>query len=275
MSAPPLRTGTILDRILKRTASDLAARKERTPLSNLELMVAERAVPVGFTDALRRSTPAVIAEIKRGSPSRGTFPIMVDPPEVARSYIAGGAAALSVLTDAPFFDGSLADLRAVSSIAHAATPGVPVLRKDFILDEYQLVEARAYGADAVLLIVASLEPALLKALHGEARSLGLDVLVEIHDEAELDRALDLGAAAIGINNRDLRTFSIDLAVTERLARRIPADVVVVSESGIATRADVERVVDAGAGAVLVGESLILSEDRAAAVASLLVQGSGP
>lgn len=274
MSVSTLTTGTILDQILERTAKDVVARKQQVSVTELEAMAADRSPAASLHEALGRSTPSVIAEIKRGSPSKGVFPVSVDPPEIARSYMAGGAAALSVLTDEPFFGGSLADMLAVSRVAHAAHPPVPVLRKDFIVEEYQLVEARAHGADAVLLIVAALEQKRLQALHTGATSLGLDVLVEVHDEAEMVRALDLGAAVIGVNNRDLRTFKVNLAITERLARLIPSGVVLVSESGIGSRADVDRVTRAGAHAVLVGESLILSDDRAGAVAVLLSEDVG-
>lgn len=267
-------TGTILDQILERTAQDVDARKQRVPLPEMAMVAADRAPAASLHEALARTTPSVIAEIKRGSPSKGVFPVGVNPPEIARSYIAGGAAALSVLTDEPFFGGSLADIVAVAEVAHATHPPVPVLRKDFIVDEYQLVEARAHAADAVLLIVAALEQERLRVLHARATSLGMDVLVEVHDEVEMERALDLDAKVIGVNNRDLRTFEVDLAITERLARLIPSGVVLVSESGIGSRADVSRVRRAGAHAVLVGESLILSDDRAGAVAALLSEDAG-
>lgn len=269
MNASTVATGTILDRILERTAQDVAIRKNVVPVAELEAMVATCPPAVSLKEALGKPTPGVIAEIKRGSPSRGIFSVTVDPPRLAQAYIAGGAAALSVLTDEPFFGGSLADMVAVSEIAHAADPPIPVLRKDFILDEYQLVEARANGGDAVLLIVAALASGMLRALYATAATLGMEVLAEVHDEAEMEVALELGATVIGVNNRDLRTFTVDLATTEQLAASIPPGVVLVSESGIACRADVERVVAAGAHAVLVGESLILSDDRVQAVAALL------
>ena len=271
MSASTVATGTILDRILERTAQDVATRRRQTSPAELEALAVALPQPLDLKTALRRSKPAVIAEIKRGSPSRGIFAVPVDPPDVARAYVSGGAAALSVLTDEPFFGGSLADLDAVAAVAQGARTPVPVLRKDFILDRYQLLEGRAHGADAVLLIVAALEQAALSELHAEATGLGLSVLVEVHDEAEMERALALGATVIGVNNRDLRTFNVDLAVTERLAPHVPPDVVLVSESGINSRADVARAALAGAHAVLVGESLILGDDRANAVAALLTE----
>ncbi len=262
-------TGTILDRILARTLEDVALRKSRTPLSELAARADAQPAPLSLRDAITRSVPAVIAEIKRGSPSKAVFPVDVDPPGMTRAYLEGGAAALSVLTDQPFFGGSLADLDAVTRVAHGCTRPAPVLRKDFMLDSFQLLEARAHGADAVLLIVAALGDEALGALFTEATRLGMDVLVEVHDEAELEHALRAGATLIGVNNRDLKTFAVDLSVTERIAHIVPSQVVLVSESGISGRSDVERVHQAGAHAVLVGESLVLSEDRTAAVRALV------
>jgi indole-3-glycerol phosphate synthase len=208
----------------------------------------------------------ILAELKRASPVAGPLAHGFDPVARAPEYVAAGAAALSVLTDA-HFQGSLEDLATVR-----AAVGCPVLQKDFVVDEYQLWEARAHGADAVLLIVAILEPPALRDLHRAARDLGLGVLVEVHDEGELDAAGALGAELIGINNRDLKTFRTDLATTERLAPRVPAGVCLVSESGVATRADVERVVRAGAHAILVGEALSRSGDPAGKLRELLGEG---
>jgi indole-3-glycerol phosphate synthase len=269
MSSAVAVTGTILDRILARTAEDVAIRKGRTSVRALRERSLSLPAPLSLARTLSQSVPAVIAEIKRGSPSRGVFPVQVEPADVALAYLEGGAAALSVLTDEPFFGGSLADLEAVASVAHSYQRPAPVLRKDFVLDAFQVAEARAHGADAILLIVAALTDDLLQSLFEEATELGLDVLVEVHDEHEVERALNLGATVIGVNNRDLRTFNVDLRTTERIARMVPPDVVLVSESGIGKREDVERVRDAGAQAVLVGESLILSANRSAAVAALL------
>lgn len=263
-----VETGTVLDRILAQTARDVAMRREQTSPAELEKRATDRARPLDLGAALRRRTMSVIAEFKRASPSRGRFPVEIDPAGVAADYVNGGAAAISVLTDEPFFQGSMADLTAVASVAHAASVPVPVLRKDFIVDDYQLIEALAIGADVVLLIVAALEQVALERLMRAASGLGLSTLVEIHDELELDRALDAGAEIVGINNRDLRTFHVDLAVTERLAPAIPSETLVVGESGIFTIADVKRLHAAGARAVLVGESLIVSPDRAAAVRAL-------
>ena len=212
---------------------------------------------------------SVIAEIKRASPSRGTFPVTVDPSAVALDYIQGGAAAISVLTDEPFFQGSLKDLEEAASIAHRAERPIPVLRKDFVIDPYQIVEARAYGADAVLLIAAALDDVELDALLATAARWGMDALLEVHDELELERASRVGARLIGVNNRDLRTFTVDLGVTEKLAPLAPENAVVVAESGVFGPAEIRRLHEAGARAVLVGEGLITASDRAAAVRSLL------
>jgi indole-3-glycerol phosphate synthase len=222
--------------------------------------------PRDFIGALRRSdgTLAVIAEIKRRSPSKGELAPDLDPAVTARSYEAGGAAALSVLTDRPFFGGSVADLRA----ARDATQ-LPALRKDFTIDETQVLEARAIGADALLLIVAAVpDDAVLRDLHAFAGDLGLAALVEVHDEGELDRALAAGAAIVGVNCRDLGTFDEDLTVAERLVSRLPPDVVAVAESAIRSPADAGRMAAAGFEAVLVGEALVRSPDAATAVREL-------
>jgi indole-3-glycerol phosphate synthase len=207
----------------------------------------------------------VIAEFKRRSPSAGTLREGAEVAEVVGAYARGGAIALSVLTEGPNFDGSLDDLRA----ARAACD-LPILRKDFIVDRYQLLEAREAGADAVLLIVAALEQGELESLHDFARALELDVLVEIHDGDELRRALTLGAETVGINNRDLRDFSVDMARTSRLMDEMPAGVRVVSESGIHTAEQLESLQRAGVDAVLVGESLMRSADPEAALRALRV-----
>jgi indole-3-glycerol phosphate synthase len=212
---------------------------------------------------------SVIAEIKRASPSRGAFPVVVNPREVANDYVAGSAAAISVLTDTPFFQGSLQDLEAAAKVAHGAERPVPVLRKDFIIDSYQIVEARAHGADAILLIVAALDDVALAELLSVARELKMDALVEVHDEREMERAVCAGVKVLGINNRDLKSFTVDLGVTERLAPLAPNNTVVVAESGVFGSAEVKRLQVAGADAVLVGEGLIPASDRSAAVRSLL------
>lgn len=265
---PPIETGTILDRILARTAADLVEHREREPYGELERRAMNRPVHASFRDAIARPGTSVIAEFKRASPSRGRFAVEMNPADVAAEYAAGGAVAISVLTDQPFFQGSLADLREAAEMAHSEADSLAVLRKDFVLDEYQILEARAAGADAVLLIVAALDQATLIRLHGFARDVGLDALVEVHDLDEFDRAESIGAAIIGINNRDLRTFNVDLGVTERLASRRSTNALLVSESGIFHRSHVERLEAAGADAILVGESLVLATDRAAAVRTL-------
>jgi indole-3-glycerol phosphate synthase len=262
------RTGTVLDRIVERTSADLAERRRRVPEGALRAQAHEQAPPVPLVPALRADRVSVIAEVKRGSPSRGLFAPEADAAAVAMDYLAGGAAALSVLTDEPFFHGSLEDLAVVARLAHASPGPVPVLRKDFLLDPYQIVEARAHGADAVLLIVAVLDRWQLAELLGVTWELGMEALVEVHDESELATAVEAGARVIGINNRDLRTFTVDLTVSERLAPLVPADRVVVAESGIHSVADVERLARAGIDAILVGEALMMAPDRRAIVRAL-------
>ena len=261
-------TGTVLDQILARTSRDLADRKAATSIAELERLAANRPAPRSLADAIGGPGVSVIAEIKRGSPSRGIFPVSIDVADVAASYVAGGAAAISVLTEEPSFHGTLADLELVSSVVRDANPARPVLRKDFMVDEYQLVEARAFGADVILLIVAALDDLTLNQLHTFALDLGLSVLVEVHDADEMDRAAAIGATIIGINNRDLRDFTVDLATTERLAPLAPAGTLIVGESGIFTATDVQRLGAVGVKAVLVGESLILSDDRDGGIRSL-------
>jgi len=263
-----VETGTYLDRILARTAIDLDARKQSVSEAELEHLAANRPIPLSLKRALNRPNIAVISEIKRASPSKGRFAAEVDPPKLAAEYVQGGAAAISVLTDEPFFQGSLADMAVASDVAHVASSPVPILRKDFVIDRYQLKEAVAYGADAALLIVSALEQSKLVSLLGEARAMGLSVLVEVHDESEMARAIDAGADVIGINNRDLRSFHVDLSVTERVGILCPPEAILVAESGIFNRDDVQRLANAGASAILVGESLILAPDRIAALNEL-------
>jgi indole-3-glycerol phosphate synthase len=263
-----VRTGTFLDRIVTRTVADLPERKRATPLATLETRAAALSDPVSFEAALRGADLGIIAEVKRASPSKGVIAEGIDAANVATDYIAAGASAISVLTDEPFFQGSLTDLKAVAAVAHAAAAPHPVLRKDFLVDRYQIVEARASGADAVLLIVSLLPGRMLGEMLAEVHALGMQALVEIHDEAEREAALEAGARVIGINNRDLRTFNVDLATTERLAPGTPADRTIVAESGIHSGQDARRLAAAGANALLVGESLMLSADRAAAIREL-------
>lgn len=257
---------TILDEILAHKRSEVAeAKMKRGPA---ELAIEAKAcshVPLGFRNALRSTTGAsVIAEIKRQSPSKGLIREDFDAVAIALAYAAAGAACISVLTDQHFFGGSLDDLARVREAVDT-----PLLRKDFVIDAYQIDEARVRGADAVLLIVAALNADLLKRLHDHACSLGLDVLVEVHDEDELDHALAIGGNLIGVNNRDLRTFDIDLATTERLASRISdPDIVLIAESGIENVEDVARLERAGAAGFLVGESLMRQSDPGEALNAL-------
>jgi len=228
-------------------------------------MAAERApAPRDFTRALRAAARvALIAECKRRSPGAGPIRPDLDPAALGRDYARAGASAMSVLTDARYFGGSNADLQAARAAA-----AIPVLRKDFTLDPLHVIEARAIGADAVLLIVRILDDAALRRLHEEARSWGMSVLVEVHDRAELHRALALGADVIGINNRDLATFKTELSTTLELLDDVPDDVIVVSESGIRTRADVDRLGEGGVDAILVGETLLKAPDPEAAAREL-------
>ncbi len=255
---------TILDEIVAAKVLEVAAAKARTPLAALEARIDFGAARRGFGAALRRpGEVAVIAEVKKASPSAGVLRADFDPVAVALAYEAHGAACLSVLTDEGFFQGHLDYLRAVR-----AAVGIPVLRKEFILERYQLVEAREAGADAVLLIAEILPGERLKELHAEAVELGLEVLVELHDPPELSRVLDCGAKIVGVNNRDLRTFVTGLDRTLELLPRIPAGVTVVSESGIRTHADLRMLHSHGVHAVLVGEALMRAPDIGRALDAL-------
>jgi indole-3-glycerol phosphate synthase len=252
----------ILARIVTRKREELAL--SRIPMDAMEKQAREMASGRrDFRAALRRRSPAIIAEMKKASPSRGVLAGNFDPAARARDYQRGGAAALSVLTDETFFQGSLADLKA----ARAAVD-LPVLRKDFTLDECQVVEAAAHGADAILLIVAILDEPRVRALRAAAERYGMAAVVEVHDDQELDIAQAAGADVIGVNNRDLRTFAVDLETSIRLAKRIPAAVLKIAESGIRSAADVTRLTAAGFDAMLVGEHLMKSPDPAAAISAL-------
>jgi indole-3-glycerol phosphate synthase len=264
----PIETGTILDRILARTVADLVERKTRLSIAELEEQALAMPVQGSLARAIAAPGTSVIAEFKRASPSKGRFPVDMDPASVAGEYAEGGAVAMSILTDEPFFQGSLSDLSSAAEVAHSRPVSMAILRKDFVIDEYQILEARAAGADAVLLIVAALDQRALTRLLTVATETGLDALVEVHDEEELVRAEAAGARIIGVNNRDLRTFTVDLAVTERLASRRATEAFFVSESGIFTRQDVERLEAAGIDAILVGESLVRASDRARAIREL-------
>lgn len=258
----------ILQKILARKAEEVQARSARISLRALSAQVDAAPAVRGFADSLRSriaaQQPAVIAEVKKASPSKGVIRPDFDPAAIARSYEAGDAACLSVLTDVDFFQGSDDYLKA----ARAAC-ALPVLRKDFMIDEWQIAESRAIGADAVLIIMAAVDDALASDLNDAADAFGMDALVEVHDEAEMARALRLGFKLIGVNNRSLATFETDLGVTERLAAMAPADVLLVSESGIFTHDDIVRLAAAGARAFLVGESLMRQDDVEAATRALL------
>ncbi len=257
---------TILDEILVHKRSELIEAQRRVAPEELRRRAESAGPTLGFRRQLQAAPrPTVIAEIKRRSPSKGLIRSDFEPVELAQAYVRGGAAALSVLTDEHFFGGHLDFLRRVR-----AAVAVPLLRKDFVVDAYQIDEARVAGADAVLLIVAALGRDELEFLHRRGVALGLDVLVEVHDEAELERALAVGATLVGVNNRDLRNFEVDLGVTERLARRLPAgdEVFLVAESGIFGPEDVARLERAGARAHLVGESLMRQPDVAKALGEL-------
>ncbi|MGI5816846.1 MAG: indole-3-glycerol phosphate synthase TrpC [Armatimonadota bacterium] len=264
----------VLRRILANTRDELAERRRGRPLNELRAMAADAPRPRDFAAALTGDEVAIIAEIKRASPSEGAIRAgQFDPAAIARQYDDAGAAALSVLTDERFFGGRLEYLTAAREAC-----ALPVLRKDFIVDEYQLYEARAAGADAVLLIVAALPPELLHDLRALTASLQMTALVESHDEVELEVALDAGARAIGVNNRDLRTFEVDLGVTERLAPMVPRDRAFVAESGMHGREDIRRVATAGADAALVGTALMRADDPGEALRGLTgvrrLQGEG-
>jgi indole-3-glycerol phosphate synthase len=252
----------LLATIVAATEQITATRRDAEPIAALDRRAAA-ASPRGdlFEARLRRPDGFnVIAECKRRSPSRGVLAPNYDPVRIARAYAGGGAAAISVLTEPTFFDGALAHLQAVR-----AAVDVPLLRKDFVVDEYQLLEARANGADAVLLIVAALEQQRLERLQAKAWQLGLATLVEVHDRAELSRAIDSGARVIGVNNRNLRTLKVDVQASDDLAARMPKGVVAVSESGLQSRADLERLAGAGYGAFLIGERFMTDPDPAAAI----------
>jgi indole-3-glycerol phosphate synthase len=246
---------SVLDDIVAGVRIDLDRRRRDTS--------ADVDPPLDPMPHFRGAGSSVIAEVKRRSPSKGDLAAIPDPAELARRYAAGGAAAISVLTEERRFGGSLADLRSVR-----AAVDVPLLRKDFIVEPYQLLEARAAGADLALLIVAALDDDLLRSLHDEARELGLTVLVEVHDEAETDRAVALGAELIGVNARNLKTLVVDDTTFGRLAPRVPDDRVLVAESGIGSTADVSRYVAEGARVVLVGEALVKDGDPEGAVRAM-------
>ena len=264
MSSP-----SILETIVAQRREDVAAAKAATPIDALRRAAEAAPPPIDFVARLAGSPPAVIAEIKRASPSKGDIAPGMDAGEQALRYARGGAAGVSVLTEPTWFKGTLADLREAREAIEALGEGRPgLLRKDFLIDEYQLPEARAHGADAVLLIVACLDDGTLARLLAGARALGMDALVEVNTAAEMARAEAAGARLIGINNRDLRSYTVDLGTTERLAGGAPPGALLAALSGVRAREDVARFAAAGAKAVLVGEALMRAADPAAMIAEL-------
>ena len=256
----------ILDQIVADNLEELESRKRSFPLKELQTVALEQPSPLDFASALHGNHIKLIAEVKKASPSRGIIRSDFNPVAIAQTYAANGAAAISVLTEARYFQGSLNHLR---DIKKALGNRLPLLRKDFLCDPYQVYESRAYGADSVLLIVAILTPEKLKELLGLSHELGMNCLAEVHNEAELEIALKGGARIIGINNRDLTTFTVDLTTTERLRPLIPKDRTVVSESGIKDRSDMGKLQKWGVDAVLIGESLMSASNIATKMQELL------
>jgi indole-3-glycerol phosphate synthase len=262
---------TVLDDILAGVREDLVERQASTSLAELQALADRRPSPRPAEAVLRDGdTVKVVAEVKRSSPSKGALAAIADPAGLAADYESGGASIISVLTERRRFGGSLADLAAVR-----AAVDIPVLRKDFVVSSYQVWEARAYGADAVLLIVAALEQEALVSLVERVHSLGMTALVEVHDPDEVTRAVDAGARVIGVNCRDLRTLEVERAVFARVAPLVPAGIVKIAESGVRGPHDVLEFARAGADAVLVGESLVTGRDPRAAVADLVAAGAHP
>ncbi len=259
-----MSTPNILRKIIVQKARELAAAKEKISAQELRAQISRASSPRSLRSALQRDGLAVIAEIKKASPSAGVIRENFDPSEIAKSYVKAGADAISMLTDEQFFQGSLTYIPQVRPF----TP-IPILRKDFIIDAYQLLEARAAGADAVLLIVAALEQAQLRDLLRQTRDLGMDALVETHTAAEMNIAVETGADIIGINNRSLETFRIDLATTEQLAPLAPQGATLVAESGLHRRDDAQRMIAAGVHAILVGTHFMKSPDPGVALQEFL------
>lgn len=258
---------TILNRILETKRADVAARKACISMAELDAMIATQSAPRGFRAALDASAehgPALIAEIKKASPSKGLIREDFDPPAHAIAYQAGGAACLSVLTDEHWFQGADAYLAAARDVVR-----LPVIRKDFMIDSWQVPESRAIGADAILLIVAALDDEQLHEIEAAAIECGMDALVEVHDAKELERALKLKSRLIGVNNRDLHDFSVDFQRTYELIKRAPADCTFVAESGLSSRADLDAMAEKGVKCFLVGEALMRADDIEAATRALI------
>jgi indole-3-glycerol phosphate synthase len=257
----------VLNQIISNTREELEHRKYDLPLSELQKIAEKQPAPLDFASALQGNEIRLIAEVKKASPSRGIIRADFNPVEIARIYADNGASAISVLTEAKYFQGSLAYLKEIQLALKGKR--LPLLRKDFIVDPYQVFESRAYGADSLLLIVAILKPEELEEMLELSHALDMMCLVEVHNEPELEIALKSGASIIGINNRDLNTFKVDLATTERLRPLIPPDRIVVSESGIKTREDIEKLIQMDIDAVLIGESIVSEQDIAAKIKELL------
>ena len=266
----PSAPGNVLDEILAGVREDVDARQRQVSLDQLKRLTAAAPPPLDAHAALRRPGVAVIAEVKRASPSKGQLAEIPDPADLASEYAGGGARCISVLTEGRWFGGSLEDLAAVRAAVE-----VPVLRKDFVVSSYQVHEARAHGADMVLLIVAALEQNALSGLLDRVESLGMTALVEVHDEEEADRALEAGARVIGVNARNMRTLEVDRSVFERIAPGLPNSVVKIAESGVRGPHDLIRYASAGADAVLVGEGLVTQKSPRDAVAELVNAGNHP
>ncbi|WP_019971190.1 indole-3-glycerol phosphate synthase TrpC [Mycobacterium sp. 141] len=265
-----MSSATVLDSIIEGVRADVAAREAVVSLDEIKARALDAPAPLDVMAALREPGIGVIAEVKRASPSRGALANIADPAQLARAYEDGGARVISVLTEERRFNGSLADLDTVR-----AEVSIPVLRKDFIVKPYQIHEARAHGADMLLLIVAALEQSILESLLERTESLGMTALVEVHTEEEADRALRAGASVIGVNARDLKTLEVDRDCFGRIAPGLPSNVIRIAESGVRGTADLLAYAGAGADAVLVGEGLVTSGDPRSAVADLVTAGTHP